>query len=561
MGMKKKKEQFLYRLISVLLSLAVVAAFCLPQTVLTYAEAGSGDEAYTDDVPLPEDLPADVIAEDPESPQNRSDNEKMTPAEEEPEGDESEIAAPQAGSYMMGIDVSYWDGETIDWKKVRAAGVRFVIVRVGYAGLASGTINGDYMYAKNIKGAYDAGISVGVYFYSQATTPAEARAEANYMICRIEPYKSYITLPLVMDMESPLTIGSGSTKTHWAKGYVSKAQVAANYLAFAEIVDKAGYVPMFYTYTSWITENIGSSMSKIANSGYPFWLAEYPNSVGSAPPLFTKLYGAVYQYEFWQYSCTGKINGISGNVDCDRWYTTDLSKFERAHGVWRMEGGRWRYYSADGEVVCNDWAPDKTGWVWLNGDGYWEESDQWVSYENNWYYIIDGYRVTSQWRRDSAGWCYIGPDGRLVKNGWAKDSKGWCWLGAGGHIAKDQWIKDRGYWYYLKPDGYMAANEWAKDSKGWMWMADSGKVTKSKWIKYKGYWYYLKSNGYMAAGEWAKDSKGWMWMADSGRITKNKWIKYNGYWYYLKSNGYMATGTVKIGSKTYKFDSSGKWIR
>ena len=64
----------------------------------------------------------------------------------------------------------------------------------------------------------------------------------------------------------------------------------------------------------------------------------------------------------------------------------------------------------------------------------------------------------------------------------------------------------------------------------------------------------------MATNEWAKDSKGWMWMDANGRITKNKWVKSGGYWYYLKSNGYMATGTLKISGKTYKFDSSGRWI-
>ena len=61
----------------------------------------------------------------------------------------------------QGIDVSKFQG-TIDWKKVRNVGVRFVIIRVGYAALASGTLNSDYMYAKNIKGAYNAGINVGI---------------------------------------------------------------------------------------------------------------------------------------------------------------------------------------------------------------------------------------------------------------------------------------------------------------------------------------------------------------------------------------------------------------
>ncbi|MBR2522670.1 MAG: hypothetical protein IKE61_06060, partial [Coriobacteriales bacterium] len=71
---------------------------------------------------------------------------------------------------------------------------------------------------------------------------------------------------------------------------------------------------------------------------------------------------------------------------------------------------------------------------------------------------------------------------------------------------------------------------------------------------------YLKANGYMAANEWAKDSHGWMYMDASGKITKSKWVKYKDYWYYLKADGYMATGTQTINGKTYRFDSSGKWI-
>ena len=92
-------------------------------------------------------------------------------------------------------------------------------------------------------------------------------------------------------------------------------------------------------------------------------------------------------------------------------------------------------------------------------------------------------------------------------------------------------------------------------------MEGSGKAAKSKWIQYKGEWYYLKSNGYMAANEWAKDSKGWLYMEGSGKPAKSKWIQYKGSWYYLNASGYMVTGTQTINGKTYRFDSSGKWIK
>ena len=493
--------------------------------------------------------------EDPLNPVNDNSREKQTSAEPESAEAEAGDAQLQASPYFLGIDVSYWNGESIDWTKVRNAGVRFVIVRVGYAGLGSGKLNEDYMYASNIKGAFDAGINVGVYFYSQATTPAEARAEANYMISKIEPYRNYITLPLVMDMESPETF-NGSL-TYWAKASVTKARVAANYLAFADTVNTAGYVPMFYTYTYWITENLGNSMGAISNTGYPFWLAEY--TTASQPPQFTRLYGAVHKYEFWQYSASSRISGISTDVDCNRWYTSDLFKYDR-RGHWVKDEIGWRYYNYEDELVTSGWAHDRKGLAWLNADGYWEERTGWVDDHGERYYIKDGYRQSNIWLKDRSGWCYAGSDGRLVKNGWAKDRTGWVYLNANGYwVNRTGWIQVNGEWYYLKA-GYRQDNTWLRDSVGWCWLNQNGYWVKKRWIQYRGEWYYLKANGYMAANEWARDSRGWMWMNGSGKITKSRWIKYKGYWYSLKANGYMATGQQTINGKVYRFYSSGKWI-
>ena len=546
------------------------------------AAENGGDAAVTEMPAVQNTAPAEAAvtgpADDPENPANDNAEEKETPAAIEKADFSGSNVQLQAGEYVMGIDVSYWDGEVIDWTKVRNAGVRFVFVRVGYASFGSGKLNEDYMFASNIQGAYNAGINVGVYFYSQATTPAEAKAEANYMISRVEPYRNYITLPMVMDMESPETYNG--SKTHWARANVSKAQVATNYLAFADVVNQAGYVPMFYTYTSWIKENLGSSMSVISNSGYPVWLAEYPSSVGENPPTFTKLYGALYKYDFWQYSKTGRISGISTNVDLNRWYTTDQFKYDR-RGHWEKDATGWKYFTYQGEQVKNGWARDRKGLVWMNADGYWDERTGWVDDHGEQYYILNGYRQADTWVKDRAGWRYVGSNGKIVKNGWAKDKRGWGYLNASGywvtgtkwlringewyHIRygyrqENTWLKDRVGWCYAGGDGRLVKNGWAQDSRGWCWLNQNGYWVKKRWIKYKGEWYYLKSNGYMASKEWARDSVGWMWMAGSGKITKSRWIKDGRYWYYLKSNGYMATGKQTINGKVYWFRSSGKWI-
>jgi len=539
-------------------------------------------------------------ADDPENPVNDNTKEKETPAVIETAEFPGSNVQLQTGPYYMGIDVSYWDGEVIDWTKVRNAGVRFVFVRVGYASLGSGKLNEDYMFISNIQGAYNAGINVGVYFYSQATTPAEAKAEANYMISRIEPYRNYITLPLVMDMESPETY-NGST-TYWARANVSKAQVAINYLAFADVVNKAGYVPMFYTYTSWITQNLGGSMSVINNSGYPVWLAEYPSTVGEKPPLFAKLYGAIYKYDFWQYSSTGRISGISTNVDCNRWYSTDLFKYDRRYH-WVKDAGGWRCYNSDNEQVVSGFGHDSQGWAWMNADGYWEEYTGWVESDGEWYYVEDGYRLANCWLSDSNGWCYAGDDGKLIRNGFARDSQGWAWMNADGYFEsvtdwvkadawyytvngyrqENAWFKDTKGWCYVGSDGRMVRNGWAKDSAGWCWLGSDGHPVKDIWLTSGGYWYYVKPNGYMAAdtwvkdtvdwcyvdsdgrmvrNDWVKDSKGWCWLGNSGHPAKDTWVESDGDWYYVKPSGYMAADTwVKDTVDWCYVGSDGRMIR
>ena len=133
-------------------------------------------------------------------------------------------------------------------------------------------------------------------------------------------------------------------------------------------------------------------------------------------------------------------------------------------------------------------------------------------------------------------------------------------------LLKRGWLLEDAEWYfYVGEDehdkGTKLCNAWASDSVGWCWLDDEGRITKDKWIKDNGEWYYLKANGYMAANEWAKDNKGWLYMEASGKAAKAKWIQDKGSWYYLDASGYMVTGTQTINGKTYRFDSSGKWIK
>lgn len=196
----------------------------------------------------------------------------------------------QVTSYK-GIDVSQHQGK-IDWKKVAQDGVQYAIIRVGYRGYGEeGKLVEDTQYRKNIEGALAAGIRVGAYFYSQATSEAEAKEEAEFVLERIKKYK--ITCPVVVDSE--LVDG--------AEGRMDSisAQERAQYAAvFCDRVEQAGYKSMIY-------HNLEVGVVKMELpmlEKYDRWFASYSET----------LYYP-YEYKMWQYTDKGKVSGIKGNVD------------------------------------------------------------------------------------------------------------------------------------------------------------------------------------------------------------------------------------------------------
>lgn len=191
---------------------------------------------------------------------------------------------------IPGIDVSVHQG-AIDWQQVRDAGVEFAIIRVGYRTYGGGEIKLDEGFVDNISGATAAGLKVGVYFFSQAVTVDEAVAEADAVLDAIAPYD--ITYPVVYDWE---LIYDDTARTD----DIPVDVLTDSCIAFCERVKSAGYTPMIY-------QNKGTTLFKLdlpRLQDYDFWLAEY----GSEPTYY-------YDYQMWQYSCTGRIPGIAGEVD------------------------------------------------------------------------------------------------------------------------------------------------------------------------------------------------------------------------------------------------------
>lgn len=190
-----------------------------------------------------------------------------------------------------GIDVSVYQQE-IDWQAVAADGVEFAILRLGYRGYTEGGLIMDGSFAANLQGAKDAGLEVGVYFFSQAVTPEEAEAEADFVIDALGGCE--LSYPVAFDWE-PIT-GSQEARTNGLTGE-TLTQCAA---AFCARIREAGYEPAVY-----FNQDLGYlryDLREVEDS--VLWLAEY-----DAVPDF------YYYFDLWQYTHTGTVAGIEGNVD------------------------------------------------------------------------------------------------------------------------------------------------------------------------------------------------------------------------------------------------------
>ena len=198
-----------------------------------------------------------------------------------------------SGEAIKGIDVSTWQG-SIDWQQVKDSGVEFVIIRVGGRGTDAGTLYEDDMAQSYYEGAKAAGLKVGAYFFSQSITEKEAVEEAEFTLNLIRDWD--VDMPVVYDWEY---IGDG------ARTDIMNARLLTDMAkAFCNTVRDAGYDPMIYFGRSHSTDLL--ILSELLD--YKFWLAMY-NPIMDYP----------YQIDMWQYTETGSVPGIAGNVDVNLW--------------------------------------------------------------------------------------------------------------------------------------------------------------------------------------------------------------------------------------------------
>ena len=196
------------------------------------------------------------------------------------------------GSGILGIDVSTWNGN-IDWNKVKNSGVSYVIIRTGFRGSTQGSLVEDNKFRQNIQGATNAGLKVGVYFFSQAVNEVEAVEEASMVLGQVKGYK--LSYPVFIDVEP-----SGGRGDKLSSGDRTKV-----INAFCQTIQNGGLRAGIYANKTWLSQKMNVS----ALSGYKIWLAQYNSTV---------TYGG--RYDMWQYSDKGSVAGISGKVDMNLSY-------------------------------------------------------------------------------------------------------------------------------------------------------------------------------------------------------------------------------------------------
>ena len=466
---------------------------------------------------------------------------------EEDSSEEDEIALLSMdtlpdGVTAQGIDVSEHQGR-IDWDAVKASGIDFAILRIGF-GAPSWGGRVDYQFSRNISECERLGIPYGIYIYSYARDDQQAADEASMVIDCLSGHNP--RLPVYYDLEDKSIIADGRQS-----GIASRARI------FCNRISAAGYNPGIYANLYWFNNILTDSVFK--SGSWDHWIAQYNSKCHYTG-----------NYSFWQYTSSGKVSGISGNVDMNYAYI-DVSLYH-----WQLKEGTWYYATSSGKAYIG-WLHQGGAWYWLdpdaggamvtglhecNGSLYWFNSSGamatgWVLDGGTWYYatgsgalargpvsvggvpycfdartgaMLTGYQTDVQGVRR-----YFGSCGPL--NGWGLVDGSWYWFANG--IASTGWLYTGGSWYWLDPEagGAMATGLHACSGSAY-WFSSSGAMATG-WVLDGGAWYYATGSGALASG----------------------WLNLNGTWYWLDPSTHaMVTGVQTIGSCEYIFNRSGKMM-
>ena len=292
----KKKHPLLPLLIIALLAVVCLAATALltisygdlPQRVEAPTKAPTEEETWVPDTEVTEEPTEESTA-------------VTIPPEKNPLGrfdfqyNRNNYLVLSHGESYPGIDVSAFQGN-IDWQQVADSGIRFAMLRLGYRGYGQkGTLVKDEYIDANLKGAREAGLSIGAYFFSQATDLQEVDEEIDFMLEILGD--NQLDMPIVFDWEYI----SDTART----AHVDAQTLTDMTLYFCKNMEEKGFSPMVYF--NWHQADNLMYLKDLEE--YPFWLAFYADRM-------------VYPYkvEMWQWTNTGKVPGISGDVDINVYF-------------------------------------------------------------------------------------------------------------------------------------------------------------------------------------------------------------------------------------------------
>ena len=419
-----------------------------------------------------------------------------------------------------GIDVSYHNG-TIDWKRVKQSEVEYAIIRCGYG--TNDKSQDDKKWEENVKGCIDNNIPYGVYLYSYADTVEKASSEADHAIRLLQGKK--FKYPVYYDLEEDAI-----------RKKLSKTEIANIAKTFCNKLSAKGYTVGIYANKDWFTNYLTDSCF----NNWTKWVAQY-NTVCN------------YQgkYDMWQCSSTGRVPGISGNVDLNYSY----SPFENSYGGGNTNNGGTTTKYSDG---LNE----------IEGELYYFKNNRidtsytgLAQYGNEWYYIENG----------KVNWNYTG----LAQHGieWFYIEKGKLnWNHSGIVEYNNQWFyveRGRLNWNYTGLG--QSDNDWYYIVKGrvnwgytglvqrgieWFYI-ENGKLNwnYSGIVEYNNQWFYVERGrlnwNYTGLGQSGND---WYYIV-GGRVN---WgytglVQKGNEWFYVKGGklDWSYTGLVQKGNEWF----------
>lgn len=332
---------------------------------------------------------------------------------------------------MIGIDISSYNG-AVDFWKVRNDGIECVYIKA-----TEGTTFKDTTFESYYRGAVVQGLKVGFYHFLVGTSEPEDQAKAFFNAIKDKTSN----LKPCLDVEK-----TGFDIMDYVTRFINTFESLSN----LELC--------IYTGPYFANKNLDSSLAK-----YSCWIANY----GVSKPMATTIWGNSYAGH--QYSETGSVDGISGNVDMDN-FTEELL--------------------LESDVKLG-WNKDSTGWWYCtNVESKYFYKDQWKQIDGEYYsFDNDGYARCSTFIQDQGKWYFLKSDCKM---------------------AKKEWVQYKNNWYYFNEEGSMATG-WLKEKSSWYFLNDDGSM-RTGWIDTDGNWYYLNSSGKMVTNTivdgWEIDDKG-----------------------------------------------------